>query len=42
MVILPILVDMASRAQNTQNNNFVKSFQYLEKEVRDEINFLWK
>ena len=30
---------MASHAQNTQNNKFAKSFQYLKKEVRDEVIF---
>ena len=30
---------MASHAQNTQNNKFAKSLQYLKKEVRDEVYF---
>ena len=34
-----ILVGMARLAQITQNNKFVKSLQYLKKEVRDEADF---
>ena len=30
---------MATLAQCTQNNKFVKSLQYLEKEVRDKVDF---
>ena len=33
------LVDMASLAQSTQNSKFAKSLQYLEKELRDKIDF---
>ena len=34
-----MLVSMASLAQSTQNNKFVKSLQYLKKEVRDKVDF---
>ena len=30
---------MANLAQSTQNNKFGKSLQYLEKEVRDKVEF---
>ena len=30
---------MASLAQSTQNSKFAKSLQYLEKEVRDKVEF---
>ena len=30
---------MTSHAQSTQNNKFAKSFQYLKKEVRDEVDY---
>ena len=30
---------MASLAQSTRNNKFAKSLQYLEKEVRDKVDF---
>ena len=38
-LILSILVNMAALAQSTRNNKFAKSLQYLEKEVRDKIDF---
>ena len=38
-LILSILVSMASLAQSTRNNKFAKSLQYLEKEVRDKVDF---
>ena len=38
-LILSILVNMASLAQSTRNNKFAKSLQYLEKEVRDKVDF---
>ena len=38
-LILSILVNMASLAQSTRNNKFAESLQYLEKEVRDEVDF---
>ena len=38
-LILSILVSMASLAQSTRNNKFPKSLQYLEKEVRDKVDF---
>ena len=38
-LILSLLVSMASLAQSTQNNKFAKSLQYLEKEVRDKVDF---
>ena len=38
-LILSILVTMASLAQSTWNNKFAKSLQYLEKEVRDKVEF---
>ena len=31
---------MARPAQNTQNNKFAKSLQYLKKEMKDEVYFL--
>ena len=37
--MLSIMASMASHAQNTQNNKFAKSLQYLKKEVRDEVYF---
>ena len=33
------MVNMASLAQSTRNNKFLKSLQYLEKEVRDRVDF---
>ena len=39
-LILSILVSMDSLAQSTQINNFAKSLQYLEKEVRNKVDFL--
>ena len=38
-LILSILVSMASLAQSTRNNKFAKFLQYLEKEVRDKVDF---
>ena len=38
-LVLLILVNMASLAQSTQNSKFAKSLQYLEKEVRDKVEF---
>ena len=38
-LILSILVNIASLAQSTRNNKFAKSLQYLEKEVRDRVDF---
>ena len=38
-LILSKLVNMASVAQSTRNNKFAKSLQYLEKEVRDKVDF---
>ena len=38
-LILSILLNMASLAQSTRNNKFAKSLQYLEKEVRDKVDF---
>ena len=38
-LILSILVSMASLAQSTSNNEFAKSLQYLNKEVRDKVDF---
>ena len=38
-LILSILVNNASLAQSTRNNKFAKSLQYLEKEVRDKVDF---
>ena len=38
-LILSILVNMAILAQSTRNNKFSKSLQYLEKEVRDKVDF---
>ena len=38
-LVLLILVNMASLAQSTQNSMFAKSLQYLEKEVRDKVEF---
>ena len=35
-----ILVGMTRPAQITQNNKSAKSFQYLKKEVKDEVDFL--
>ena len=35
-----ILVGMAKPVQFTQSNKFAKSFQYLKKEVRGEVDFL--
>ena len=37
--ILSILVSVASLAQSTRNNKFEKSSQYLEKEVKDKVDF---
>ena len=37
--ILSILVSIASLAQSTRNNKFEKSSQYLEKEVKDKVEF---
>ena len=31
--------ELASLAQSTQNNKFAKSLEYLEKEVRDKVDF---
>ena len=39
-LILSILVSMFSFSQSTQNNKFAKSFQYLEKGVRDKVDFV--
>ena len=39
-LILSILVSITSHAQSTQNNKFAKSFQYLKKEVGDEVDFV--
>ena len=36
-LILSILMSMTSHTQSTQNNKLAKSFQYLQKEVRDEV-----
>ena len=38
-LVLLILMNMASLAQSTQNSKFAKSLQYLEKEVRDKVEF---
>ena len=38
-LILSILVSMASLVQSTRNNKFAKSLQYLEKQVRDKVDF---
>ena len=38
-LILSILVSMASLSQSTRNNKFTKPLQYLEKEVRDKLDF---
>ena len=38
-LILSILVNMASLVQSTRNNKFAKSLQYLEKQVRDKVDF---
>ena len=38
-LILSILVSVATLAQSTQNNKLAKSLQYLEKEVRDKVDF---
>ena len=38
-LVLSILVSMASLAQSTRNNKFAKSLLYLEKEVRDKVDF---
>ena len=38
-LILSILVNIASLVQSTRNNKFAKSLQYLEKEVRDKVDF---
>ena len=38
-LILSILGKMAIYAQSTQNNKFAKSLHYLEKEVRDKVDF---
>ena len=38
-LILSILVKLISLAQSTRNNKFAKSLQYLEKEVRDKVDF---
>ena len=38
-LMLSILASMASLAQSTRKKKFAKSLQYLEKEVRDEIDF---
>ena len=38
-LILSISMSMASLAQSTRNNKFAKSLQYLEKEVRDKVDF---
>ena len=32
-------MNMAKLAQSTRNNKFVKSLQYLKKEVRDKVDF---
>ena len=39
-LILLILVDKAKSVKITQNSKFIKSLQYLQKEVRDEVDFL--
>ena len=39
-LILSILVSMTSHAQSTQNKKFAKSFQYLKKELREEVDFV--
>ena len=38
-LILSVLVNMACLAQSVRNNKFAKSSQYLEKEVRDKVDF---
>ena len=38
-LILSIWVTIASLAQSTRDNKFAKSLQYLEKEVRDDVDF---
>ena len=35
-----ILMGIAKHSQSSQNNTFVMSLQYLNKEVRDEVDFL--
>ena len=37
--MLSRLVSMASFGQSTRNNNFAKSLQYLQKEVKDNVDF---
>ena len=39
-LMLSVLEAMAKHAQSTQNNKFVKSLQYLKREVRAEVDFL--
>ena len=39
-VVLSLLMGMIKHFQSTQSNNFAISFQFLKKEVRDEVHFL--
>ena len=39
-LILSILVSMTSHVPSYQNNKFAKFFQFLKKEVRDEVDFV--
>ena len=40
-VILPLLMGMIRHSQSTQSNRLAISLQYLKKEVRGEVQFLW-
>ena len=40
-VILSLLMGMIKHSQSTQSNKLAVSLQYLKKEVRGEVQFLW-
>ena len=40
-VILSLLMGMIKHSQSTQSNKLAISLQYLKKEVRGEVQFLW-
>ena len=40
-VTLSLLMGMIKHSQSTQSNKLAISLQYLKKEVRDEVHFLW-